>query len=86
MALAALRAGHCVVGTGRNIEFAAKNSPEFERLGGRWLQLDVSQPEAQRVVEDFLAAEVRLSLKQNPIDAGINRKAAAAAEALGCCK
>lgn len=54
MALSALRAGHHVIGTGRDIQQAAANHPEFEDLGGQWLQLDLSQPSAKEVIERAL--------------------------------
>lgn len=57
MALSALRAGHRVIGTGRNIEKAAAQHPEFAQLGGQWLQLDVSQPGAERTIQDIVKLE-----------------------------
>ncbi|EHK46988.1 hypothetical protein TRIATDRAFT_90968 [Trichoderma atroviride IMI 206040] len=57
MALSALRAGHRVIGTGRNIEKAAAEHPEFAQLGGQWLQLDVSQPGAERTIQDIVNLE-----------------------------
>ena len=36
IALAALRAGHHMIGTSRNPEEAATNVPEFEKNGGKW--------------------------------------------------
>ncbi|KAL7918426.1 hypothetical protein ACQKWADRAFT_316567 [Trichoderma austrokoningii] len=57
MALSALRAGHRVIGTGRNIEKAAAEHPEFAKLGGQWLQLDVSQPGVEQTVRDMVKLE-----------------------------
>jgi NAD(P)-dependent dehydrogenase (short-subunit alcohol dehydrogenase family) len=57
MALSALRAGHRVIGTGRDIQRAAVYHPEFETLGGQWLQLDLSQPSAKELIEQTLAQE-----------------------------
>lgn len=57
MALSALRAGHRVIGTGRNIEKASSEHPEFAQLGGQWLQLDVAQPEAEQTVQQLVAQE-----------------------------
>ncbi|KEF51071.1 uncharacterized protein A1O9_12887 [Exophiala aquamarina CBS 119918] len=57
--LAALRSGHQVIGTGRNIQSAAIANPEFEKLGGRWLQLDISRPEAQDIVTNVVAEQAR---------------------------
>lgn len=57
MALSALRAGHRVIGTGRDIKKAAANNPNFEKNGGRWLQLDVSKVGAQQVIEQLMEEE-----------------------------
>ncbi|RFU72568.1 hypothetical protein TARUN_9683 [Trichoderma arundinaceum] len=57
MALSALRAGHRVIGTGRNIEKAASQHPEFARLGGQWLQLDVARPDAEQTIQQLIAQE-----------------------------
>lgn len=52
LALQALRLGHKVVATARNPETAAKNHPDLEALGGRWVGLDVTLTStAQRVAE-----------------------------------
>lgn len=39
-----LKAGHRVIATARNTEKAAKSNPQIESLGGKWLQLDVNDP------------------------------------------
>ncbi|PTB63117.1 NAD(P)-binding protein [Trichoderma citrinoviride] len=57
MALSALRAGHRVIGTGRNIEKASSEHPEFATLGGEWLQLDVAQPNAEQAIQQLVAKE-----------------------------
>ncbi|KAL7908280.1 hypothetical protein GGI35DRAFT_57218 [Trichoderma velutinum] len=57
MALSALRAGHRVIGTGRNVEKAASEHPEFANLGGQWLQLDVGQPDAEQTIRRLVAQE-----------------------------
>ncbi|OQU98047.1 hypothetical protein CLAIMM_03880 [Cladophialophora immunda] len=57
IALSALRAGHRVIGTSRNIQNADMHNPEFKRLGGQWLELDVSQPEAQDIVTQLADTE-----------------------------
>lgn len=49
--LAALRAGHFVIGTARNVATAKEAYPDIERLGGVWLALDVTHTDAQAVVE-----------------------------------
>jgi len=57
LALAALRCGHRVIGTGRDPTVAASSHRDFEKLGGTWLKLDVSVPEAQQVVSEAMTAE-----------------------------
>lgn len=57
LALAALREGHRVIGTGRNITQASSGTPEFENLGGRWLQVDVSKPESEEIIRNTIAQE-----------------------------
>lgn len=51
IALAALKAGHGVVGTARNTTAAKKAYPDIESLGGVWIVLDVTQADTQSVVE-----------------------------------
>lgn len=57
IAAAALIAGHCVVGTSRDIAAAASANPAFEAGGGTWLQLDISSPSTTEVVANAMAAE-----------------------------
>ena len=57
IALCALHSGHRVLGTARNPSAAASNHPDFEKLGGEWLKLDVSVPEAEAVVTEAMSAE-----------------------------
>ncbi|KAJ4313211.1 hypothetical protein N0V84_009537 [Fusarium piperis] len=64
MALSALRAGHRVIGTGRNAQKAALDNPEFEKLGGEWLQLDVSDPDAEEAVKQLVSREERLNQQE----------------------
>ena len=56
LALAALEAGHKVIGTSRNATSAASLHPQFVSQGGIWQQLDVSSPDTtslvSRIVED----------------------------------
>ncbi|KAL6363200.1 hypothetical protein LRP88_02608 [Fusarium phalaenopsidis] len=61
MALSALRAGHRVIGTGRNTQKVALDNPEFEQLGGEWLQLDISSPDAEEIVKKLVAREEQLN-------------------------
>ncbi|KAK2023932.1 NAD(P)-binding protein [Colletotrichum zoysiae] len=60
MALSALRAGHRVIGTGRNISKAASDHPQFSKLGGQWLQLDVAHPTAQDTLAKIVVDEEKL--------------------------
>ncbi|KAF2096023.1 putative short chain oxidoreductase/dehydrogenase [Rhizodiscina lignyota] len=50
LAIHALRAGHGVVATARNVPKASKDFPEIEERGGKWLKLDVTQPDTEEVV------------------------------------
>lgn len=43
IAIAALQAGHKVIGTTRNVSQAEKSSPIFSEKGGIWVQLDPAQ-------------------------------------------
>lgn len=49
--IAALKAGHKVVATARNIAKAQEAYPEIEQQGGSWLKLDVTSKETSSVVE-----------------------------------
>ena len=51
MAMAALQASHTVIATARNVQKAANEHPELEAAGGNWVQLDVSKPDVQQIVE-----------------------------------
>lgn len=51
IALAALRAGHKVIGTARDVAKAQKTYPDVEKNGGSWVQLDVNQSDAQAIVD-----------------------------------
>ena len=53
-ALAALRAGHDVIGTTRNAQKAAGQHPEYAKLGGHWLETDVSAPLSQKAIENVI--------------------------------
>ena len=65
IALAALRAGHKVIACARTPEKAAKDHPEVESLGGRWLQLDVNASNTQQVVREVAEGEGRLDVVVN---------------------
>jgi hypothetical protein len=51
IALEALRLGHKVIGTSRNIEKAQAQHPEFANTGGEWLQLDLTSPSVQEITK-----------------------------------
>ncbi|KAI0098884.1 hypothetical protein GGR51DRAFT_576754 [Nemania sp. FL0031] len=46
IAIAALQAGHKVVGTTRNVSQAEKTNPTFSEIGGIWAQLDPAQKDS----------------------------------------
>lgn len=46
LALAALQAGHIVIGTSRDIKNAETSCPDFSAHGGLWMKLDPAQKEA----------------------------------------
>ena len=50
----ALRAGNKVIATARNTTKAAKENPQIEELGGTWLELDVTNKETPKNVEDAI--------------------------------
>lgn len=50
IALSALRAGHTVIATARDISKAAKEHPVIENLGGKWLELDVRWEDTEQIV------------------------------------
>jgi NAD(P)-dependent dehydrogenase (short-subunit alcohol dehydrogenase family) len=49
-AVAALKAGHFVLSTARNVPVAQRTYPSIEQLGGKWLALDVTFPDTQSIV------------------------------------
>ena len=51
LALAALRSGHKVIATARNPTKAKQATPEVEKLGGSWLELDVTNPDTEGIVK-----------------------------------
>jgi NAD(P)-dependent dehydrogenase (short-subunit alcohol dehydrogenase family) len=57
MASRALRDGHRVIGTARNISKAAEKHPEFVESGGKWLQLDITAADTQDVVQRVVEQE-----------------------------
>lgn len=52
IAEAALQAGHTVIATARNPTKAAEANPEISKLGGIWIELDVTSSSATKAVED----------------------------------
>jgi len=57
IAAEALKRGHRVVGTARNIEKAAIGHPEFIQAGGKWLQIDLTDQDTQNVVGEVFERE-----------------------------
>ncbi|KAJ5247826.1 hypothetical protein N7468_002809 [Penicillium chermesinum] len=54
IAEAALQAGHKVIATARNPTKAAQENPQVEKLGGIWIELDVTKSETTKRVEDAI--------------------------------
>jgi NAD(P)-dependent dehydrogenase (short-subunit alcohol dehydrogenase family) len=52
LALHALKSGHKVIATARNITTASKANPEIESLGGHWMTLDVTSSTSGSVLEE----------------------------------
>ncbi|KAK4555404.1 hypothetical protein LTR86_007701 [Recurvomyces mirabilis] len=52
IALAALRAGHRVIGTARDVDKARRTCTEMEQLGGKWIKLDVTDNNTESVVAE----------------------------------
>jgi NAD(P)-dependent dehydrogenase (short-subunit alcohol dehydrogenase family) len=52
LAEVALKAGHKVIATARNVSKAAQDHPQIEELGGQWLQLDVTKLETRKTIEE----------------------------------
>lgn len=50
IALEALKRGHSVIGTARNITKGRQQAPKFEEAGGQWLELDVTKESAHEIV------------------------------------
>lgn len=48
-AISASKAGHIVIACTRDPEEAAFRIPEIERNGGKWAELDVADPDAEKV-------------------------------------
>ena len=65
IALAALRAGHKALACARTPAKAAKDHPEVEALGGRWLHLDVTSSNTQQVVEQAVKDEGHIDVVVN---------------------
>lgn len=64
IALAALQAGHKVIGTARNPTRAREQHPAFESQGGTWIQLDVTSPDTQDAI--------RAAVTQHDVDVLVN--------------
>jgi short-subunit dehydrogenase len=64
ISLAALKAGHKVVATARNVAQAQQEYPGIEQKGGQWLKLDVTSKETASIVEK--------AVKENDINVIVN--------------
>lgn len=73
LAEAVLMAGHMVIATARNPAEASASYPHIETLGGKWIKLDISMPDAE-----FTVAE---AIRGSRIDVVVNN---AAYSLLGC--
>lgn len=49
-----LQAGHKVIASARNPAKAAEANPRISELGGTWIELDVTSPNTQKIVEDAI--------------------------------
>jgi NADP-dependent 3-hydroxy acid dehydrogenase YdfG len=54
IAEAAFQAGHKVIASARNPAKAAEANPQISKLGGTWIQLDVTKSNTQKVVQDAI--------------------------------
>ena len=54
ISLSALRAGHNVIATARDVSKAAREHPAIEDQGGRWLQLDVRSEDTENTVRNAI--------------------------------
>lgn len=52
--LSALRAGHAVIATARDVSKAAREHPTIEKLGGKWLELDVRSEDTEQIVRNAI--------------------------------
>lgn len=57
LALEALRRGHQVTGTARDIKRASSTSPQFEAAGGTWMELDLTHGDVQDRVRDTVKSQ-----------------------------
>ncbi|OBT41178.1 hypothetical protein VE00_08119 [Pseudogymnoascus sp. WSF 3629] len=60
-----LKSGHTVIATARNPVKAGQSHPQMEKLGGHWIQLDVSSPDAQEKVENSIRKIGRIDVLVN---------------------
>lgn len=57
LAVEALKRGHKVIGTARNVVKAQQQNPSFEIDGGKWLQLDVTSERVSEIVSKAVAED-----------------------------
>ena len=65
ISVSALGAGHKVLACARTPEKAAKDHPEVESLGGKWLRLDVTSADVQQIVQTAVEEEGRIDVLVN---------------------
>ena len=72
LSMAALKQGHSVIRTTTDIDIADKNNADFRRLGGNWLQLDVTAESTQETVEQMLQETGGIDVLCNNAGAGFS--------------
>lgn len=57
LAVQVLKAGHRVIGTARDTSKARQSYPQVEELGGTWAQLDVTDVNTPKIVDNLIRQE-----------------------------
>ncbi|KAG0646012.1 Oxidoreductase claN [Hyphodiscus hymeniophilus] len=65
LALLALRNGHKVIASSRNISKTPKEVSQIEKLGGAWIELDVCSPNATTILDKATAIHGRIDILVN---------------------
>lgn len=61
----ALRAGHKVIGTARDVGKASRSYPGIEKMGGKWLRLDVTDLDTSQIVDQAIREAGRIDVIVN---------------------